>query len=102
MSSRGNRSRYLELDEYKRRMALARFRLTQAIATAQVRYAAGDVVTDTLPLPAPADRHWPGLSSATMGPGMIPLDGAATAMKSASQFANEQIALTIQGVHSVG
>jgi hypothetical protein len=81
---------------------LARFRLTQAIAIANQRYHAGEVVTDTLPPTVPDDRHWPGLSAAVMGPGMVPLDSGATAMKAGSAFASEVIRSTITGADSVG
>ena len=60
---------------------MARFRLTQAIATGALRFHAGEVVTDTIPLT---------------------LDAAATAMKSQSAWANEVISATIQGGHSIG
>ena len=81
---------------------MARFRLTQAIATGALRFHAGEVVTDTVPLTVPSDRHWPTLTAATMAAGMVPLDAAATTMKSQSVWANEVIAATIQGVHSIG
>jgi len=81
---------------------MARFRLTQAIATAQVRFHAGDVVTDTIPLTVATDRYWPGLSAAVMGPGMIALDASATTMKGSSKFAGEVISATILGVDSIG
>jgi len=78
---------------------MARFRLTQAIATGALRFHAGEVVTDTMPLTAPSDRHWSNLTAATMAAGMVPLDAA---MKSQSAWANEVISATIQGGHSIG
>ena len=81
---------------------MARFRLTQAIATGALRFHAGEVVTDTIPLTVAGDRHWPTLTAATMAAGMVPLDAAATTMKSQSVWANEVIAATIQCVHSIG
>jgi hypothetical protein len=81
---------------------MARFRLTQAIASGSLRFAAGDVVTDIIPLTVATDKHWPGLSAGTMAAGMVPLDGAAPTMKNASMWAGEIIAATIQGVHSIG
>jgi len=54
------------------------------------------------PLTVAGDRHWPTLTAATMAAGMVPLDAAATTMKSQSVWANEVIAATIQGVHSIG
>jgi len=81
---------------------MARFQLTQSIVVGAVKYHGGEVVTDTIPLTVPTDRHWPTLSAATMAPGMIPLDGPATTMKQASAFANEQVPNLILGVHSIG
>jgi hypothetical protein len=81
---------------------MARFRLTQAIATGALRFHAGEIVTDTIPLTVPSDRHWPGLTASVMAAGMVPLDAAATTMKSQSAWANEVIAATIQGGHSIG
>ena len=81
---------------------MARFRLMKAISTAQVRFAAGEVVTDTIPLTVPADRHWPGLTAATMFSGMVPLDASATTMKYQSVWANEALPATILGVDSIG
>jgi hypothetical protein len=80
---------------------MARFRLTQAIAISQARFHAGEIVTDTLPVSATDDRYWQGLTSATMAPGMVPLDAGATSMKAASAFANEVIRTWITGVDSI-
>jgi hypothetical protein len=81
---------------------MARFRLTQSIVVGAVDYHGGEVVTDIQPPSVPGDRVWLGLSSAVMAPGMVPLDGAATTMKAASAFANEQVPNAILGVHSIG
>jgi hypothetical protein len=80
---------------------VSRFQLTQAIALPQVRFKAGDIVTDVQPATVAGDRYWQGLSSATMAPGMVPLDGGATTMKAASQFANEAIRTWITGADSI-
>ncbi len=80
---------------------MSRFRLTQAIATAQVRFSAGDIVTDTLPVPVAGDKYWPGLYTFMMGPGMVPLDIGATEMKAGSAFAGEVIRATITGADSI-
>jgi len=61
-----------------------------------------DVVTDTIPLTVPTDRHWPTLTAATMASGMVPLDASATTMKSQSAWANEVLPATVLGVDSIG
>ena len=80
---------------------MARFRLMKAIATGALKFSAGDVVADTIPLTVPTDRHWPTLTAATMASGMIPLDASATSMKSASVWASEVLPATILGVDSI-
>ena len=80
---------------------MSRFRLTQAIAISQKRFHAGEIVTDVLPVGVPGDRYWQGLSATAMAPGMVPLDGGASTMKSASAFAGEVIRCTITGADSV-
>jgi hypothetical protein len=74
----------------------------KAIASGALRFHAGEVVTDTIPLTVPTDRHWPTLTSATMASGMVPLDASATTMKAASPWANEVLPATILGVDSIG
>jgi hypothetical protein len=81
---------------------MARFRLMKAIATGALRFHAGDVVTDTIPLTVSTDRHWPTLTASTMGAGMVPLDAGASAMKAASPWASEVLPATILGVDSIG
>ena len=81
---------------------MARFRLMKAIASGALRFHAGEVVTDTIPLTVPTDRHWPALTAATMASGMVPLDAAATTMKSQSAWANEVLPATVLGVDSIG
>ena len=80
---------------------MSRFQLTQAIALPQARFKAGDIVTDVQPAAVAGDRYWPGLSAATMGPGMVPLDGSATTMKNASPFASEAVRAWITGADSI-
>jgi len=80
---------------------VSRFQLTQAIALPQARFKAGDIVTDVQPAAVAGDRYWPGLSAATMGPGMVPLDGSATTMKNASPFASEAVRAWITGADSI-
>ena len=74
----------------------------KAISTAQERFYAGQVVTDTIPLTVATDRYWPGLTAAKMFSGMAPLDASATSMKNASVWANEVLPATILGVDSIG
>jgi len=81
---------------------MARFRLMKAIATGALRFHAGEVVTDTIPLSVAGDRHWPTLTAATMASGMVPLDASATTMKAASAWANEVLPATVLGVDSIG
>jgi hypothetical protein len=80
---------------------MARFQLTQAIAIAQARFHAGEIVTDLLPAPVIGDRYWPGLTSATMAPGMVALDAGAISMKAASAFNGEVIRTWITGADSI-
>jgi hypothetical protein len=81
---------------------MARFRLMKAIATGALRFHAGEVVTDTIPLTVATDRHWPGLTASVMASGMVPLDGSASSMKAASVWAGEVLPATILGVDSIG
>jgi hypothetical protein len=80
---------------------MARFQLTMAISVSQMRFHAGEIVTDTLPTVPTNDRYWPGLTAATMAPGMVPLDAGAIAIKAASAFAGEVIRTWISGVDSI-
>jgi len=81
---------------------MARFRVHKAFSTAQERFYAGQVVTDTIPLTVASDRYWPGLNAATLPSGLVPLDGSATSMKAASVWASEVLPATILGVDSIG
>jgi len=73
----------------------------KAIGTGSLRFSAGDVVTDAIPLTVPTDRHWPGLTAAKMHSGMVPLDASASSMKAASVWANEALPATVLGVDSI-
>jgi hypothetical protein len=80
---------------------MARFQLTMAVSVGQVCFAAGEIVTDLQPAPVLGDRYWQGLSSATMAPGMVPLDAGAVSMKAASPFNGEVIRTWITGGDSI-
>ena len=71
------------------------------MALAQVRFRAGDIVTDLQPATVAGDRYWPGLSSATMAFGLVPLDPSAVTMKGASAFNGEVIRTWITGADSI-
>ena len=81
---------------------MARFKLTQAVAVSPWRFHAGEIVADSQANAQLGDRVWNGLTSATMAPGMTPLDASATSMKAASPFANEPAATAITGADSIG
>jgi hypothetical protein len=81
---------------------MARFKLTQAVAVSPWRFRAGETVADSQANAQLGDRVWNGLTSATMAPGMAPLDASATSMKAASVYANEPAATAISGADSIG
>jgi hypothetical protein len=81
---------------------MARFRTTQAFHAGSMRVAAGRTVADTQGNSLPGDVVWSGLTAQSLPPGFVPLDGGATTMKSASQFANEAIRTWITGADSIG
>jgi len=81
---------------------MSRFRLTQSIVVGATKFIGGEIVTDVQPPSVAGDRYWSGLTAATMAAGMVPLDSAATTMKSASAFANENVPNVVLGVHSIG
>ena len=64
------------------------------------KYKAGQTYADTAANALAGDVVWYGMSSATMSPGLIPLDGAATTMKNASVYAGISIARP-DGVNSI-
>jgi hypothetical protein len=79
---------------------MARFGSTTAFVVAGKRYKAGTTYADTLGNAIAGDVVWAGMSSSTMSPGLIPLDGGATTMKNASPHAGIQIARP-DGVNSI-
>ena len=81
---------------------MARFRLTQALIVGQFRWSAGNTVADSQANAQAGDIVWTGLNSATMVEGMTPLDGLATSMRAASQWANVPLRNVIFGVDSIG
>lgn len=66
---------------------MARFGSTQAFVVGGRKYKAGQTYADTSASAIAGDVVWVGMSSATMSPGLIPLDAGATSMKGASTFA---------------
>jgi hypothetical protein len=84
---------------------MARFQSTVAftvpIGGAHVKYKAGTIFADTGANALAGDVVWVGMSSGSMSPGLIPLDGTATTMKGASPFAGVSIARP-DGVNSIG
>jgi hypothetical protein len=65
---------------------MARFGSTVAFVVGHVRYKAGTTFADSKANAIGNDVVWPGLSSSSMSPGLIPLDGTATSMKSGSVY----------------
>jgi hypothetical protein len=88
---------------------VVRFRLTQPIVVGQLKFAAGDIVSNRPPptdngpwwLQGPPVKHWPGLNSSVMGPGMVPLNVGAINMKNRSRYAQETVRATISGAESI-
>jgi hypothetical protein len=80
---------------------MARFGSTVAFVVAHKKYPAGQTYADTAGNAVAGDVIWAGMSSSTMSPGLIPLDGGATAMKNGSPFAGVSIARP-DGVNSIG
>lgn len=80
---------------------MARFGSTVAFVVGGKRHKAGQTYADTAANAIVGDVLWPGMSSATMSPGLIPLDGAATGMKAGSIYSGKQISL-IDGANSIG
>jgi hypothetical protein len=79
---------------------MARFGSTVAFVVAHKKYPAGTTYADTKANAVGSDVVWAGMSSSTMSPGLIPLDGTASTMKNASPFAGIQIARP-DGVNSI-
>lgn len=80
---------------------MARFGSTVAFVVGGKRHKAGTTYADTAANAVGNDVIWAGMTSSTMSPGLIPLDGAATAMKSGSVFSGKQVNL-IDGANSIG
>jgi hypothetical protein len=79
---------------------MARFGSTVAFVVGGKRYKAGQTYADTAANAIAGDILWAGMSSSTMSPGLIPLDGAATSMKAGSIHAGKQVNL-IDGANSI-
>jgi hypothetical protein len=79
---------------------MARFGSTVAFVVGGKRHKAGQTYCDTKANQIGTDVIWAGMSSSTMSPGLIPLDGAATSMKSASVYSGIQTNL-IDGANSI-
>jgi hypothetical protein len=79
---------------------MARFGSTVSFVVEGKRHKAGTTYCDTKANQLAGDIIWAGMSSATMSPGLIPLDGTATSMKAASVYSGKQINL-IDGANSI-
>ncbi len=80
---------------------MARFNSTVAFVVEGKRHKAGTIYADTKANQLAGDILWAGMSSSTMSPGLIPLDGAATSMKASSIYVGSQVNL-IDGANSIG
>lgn len=79
---------------------MARFGSTCSFVVGGKKYKAGQTYADTQGNAIAGDVVWVGLSSSSMSPGHIPLDGAATTMKNGSVFAGVSFARP-DGVNSI-
>jgi len=79
---------------------MARFGSTVAFVVSGRKYKAGQTYADTQVNALAGDVVWLGMSSSTMSPGLIPLDGAATSMKAGSIHVGKQVNL-IDGANSI-
>jgi hypothetical protein len=79
---------------------MARFGSTVAFVVEGKRHKAGTTYADNKANAIAGDVIWAGMSSSTMSPGLIPLDGAATSMKAASVYSGKQVNL-IDGANSI-
>jgi len=80
---------------------MARFGSTVAFVVNHVRYKAGQTYADTKGNAIGNDVVWASIaSSASMSPGLVPLDGSATTIHNGSRFAGQSY--RIDGVNSVG
>jgi hypothetical protein len=83
---------------------MARFMTTSAFysdAPGVGRVRAGKTVADSAANAQPGDIVWNGLNFNSLPSGFTPLDGAATSMRAASQWANTPIANVCYGADSV-
>ena len=80
---------------------MARFGSTVAFVVDGKRHKAGQTYCDSKANQIVGDIIWPGMSSTTMSPGLIPLDGSAVSMKAASVYSGVQTNL-IDGANSIG
>lgn len=80
---------------------MARFQSTVAMIIDHVKFNAGQTFADSVANKVGKDYVWAGMSSTSMHPGLVPLDGTATTMKNASRFATAQVP-SIDGVNSIG
>jgi hypothetical protein len=79
---------------------MARFGSTVAFVVDGKRHRAGTTYCDTKANQVGNDIIWTGMSSSSMSPGLIPLDGSATSMKAASPYSGIQTNL-IDGANSI-
>jgi hypothetical protein len=79
---------------------MARFGSTVAFVVGGKRHKAGTTYCDSKANQIGTDIIWAGMSSSTMSPGLVPLDGSATSMKNASVYASTPIPL-IDGANSI-
>ena len=79
---------------------MARFQGTVSMVIDHKKFAAGQTYADTVANKVGSDYVWSGMSSNSLNPGLVPLDGAATTMKNASRFAGSAVP-TIDGVNSI-
>jgi hypothetical protein len=78
----------------------AAFTVPTSLGGTHKKYRAGTTYADTVGNAIAGDVVWYGMSSSTMSPGLIPLDGAATTMKNASPSAGNNLARP-DGVNSI-
>jgi hypothetical protein len=78
---------------------MARFGSTVAFVVGGKRHKAGTTYADTKASALPGDVIWAGMSSATMSPGLVPLDAGAIGMKAGSVFAG--VTTCIDGANSI-
>jgi hypothetical protein len=80
---------------------MARFGSTVAFVVDGKRHKAGQTYCDSKANQLAGDIIWTGMSSSTMSPGLVPLDGSAVSMKAGSVYSGIQTNL-IDGANSIG